>query len=194
MTKLNPLFYMVFLLTSIIMANVAKAETDIPLSVGGVTLGTSIDDYSFTRQENFIEEVIVSDINGFRKGYITFGLCSSPGEIIRIRLKYRDKSVSFFNDLLEQYKARFTSKPRFIGDSFGRVKSWKWSFKTNDGERVTLVLQHNLKDEDQSIGNTVKLSLPDRVIAERNCSNESIPQSQKKAESATTNWDLLLPH
>jgi len=60
---------------------------------------------------------------------------------------------------------------------------------------VTLVLQHNLKDADESIGNTVKLSLPDELAAERKCFNEIgyRQQEESKKEESIRDWETLLP-
>ena len=193
MTQLKCFFIMTILFIAVSLPGVVRADVEMPLSVGGFTLGTSIENYNFVSQENFVEEVIVTNIKGFRKGYIMYGACESPGEILRIKLKYKDKSVKFFNQLLEQYKKKFSSKPKFTGDSFGLLKAWKWSFNNDDGVRVSLVLQHNLKDADESIGNMVKLSFPDRLIAERKCSNKSTQPDDSDAKPIDDNWGLLIP-
>jgi len=193
MTQLKLFLFITILFIAESMSGVARADAGMPLSVGGFTLGTSIENYTFVSQENFVEEVIVTDIKGFRKGHIMYGVCESPGEIIRIKLKYKNKSVKFFNRLLKKYKKKFSSKPKFVGDSFGLVKAWKWSFNNDDGVRVSLVLQHNLKDADESIGNMVKLSFPDRLIAERKCSNKSTQRDESDVKPINDNWGLFLP-
>lgn len=184
-----------FTLIALSNAGLANSEPQRPLSAGGFTLGTSINDYSFVSRDNFVKEVIVSDIKGFRKGFITYGTCERPGEILRIKLKYTDKSYPFFEKLLKQYKNKFGSKPKFDGDSFGHVKAWKWVFTDEDGKRVSLILQHNLKNADESIGNMLKLGLPDQLIAERECSNRVDSQTQEglSEELLTPEWDVLLP-
>lgn len=184
-----------FTLIALSTAVLAATGPQRPLSAGGFTLGTSIKDYSFISRDNFVKEVIVTDIKGFRKGFVMYGTCERPGEILRIRLKYTDKSYHFFEKLLEQYKNKFGSKPKFVGDSFGHVKAWKWIFTADDGKRVSLILQHNLKNADESIGNMLKLGLPDQLIAERECSNRIDSQTQKSIseELLTPEWDLLLP-
>ena len=193
MTQLNVILMIIILFFAESMPGVARADAEMPFSVGGVTLGTSIEYYIFVSQENFVVEVIVTGIKVFRKGYILYGACERPGEILRIKLKYKDKSVKFFNQLLEQYKNKFSSKPKFVGDSFGLLKAWKWSFNNDDGVRVSLVLQHNLKDADESTGNMVKLSFPDRLIAERKCSNKSTQPDDSDDKPINGNWGLLLP-
>jgi hypothetical protein len=61
---------------------------------------------------------------------------------------------------------------------------------------VTLVLQHNLKDTDESIGNMVKLSLPEELAAERKCFNEIgyRQQEESKKDKSMRDWATLLPH
>jgi hypothetical protein len=44
-------------------------------------------------------------------------------------------------------------------------------FTDGQNNKVMLRLQHNLKNPDESIGNTVKLEFPDRIEAERLCFN-----------------------
>jgi len=183
------------LLTAITINSIAVAEEKAPLTAGGFTLGTAISGYKFTSQENFVKEVIITDIKRFRKGSVTYGVCDRQGEILRIKLKYHDKSYSFFEKLLKQYKQKFGSKPKYVGGRFGNIKSWRWSFTDEKGQRVKLVLQHNLKNLDESLGSTMKLSLPDQLIAERECFNKVSDQSQE-GETDTlpkADWNLFLP-
>jgi hypothetical protein len=177
--------------TGIALADPRKA----PMEVGGFTLGSSIGDYDMITYDNFVKEVVVFDVNGFEKAAITYGVCDKPGEIVRIKLKYKDRSFNFFKQLLKQYKNKFGDRPRYVGGSFGMVKAWKWAFENDKGQRVTLVLQHNLKDPDAAIGNVVKLNLPDQLIAERKCYSRTCDLRQKDSvkELPPPDWDLLLP-
>lgn len=177
-------------------AHWSAATPPIPSSVGGFTLDRSIEDYPVESHTNYLNEVIVTDLNGFRKAFITYGTCKNPGKILRIKLKYRDKSFDFFKELLKRYREKFGAKPKFSGDQFGNVKSWKWSFTDEQGRRVTLQLQHNLKDDEESIGNMVKLSMPRLMDDERQCFNERHDKdgeaSQEKTEG--TDWERLIPN
>lgn len=186
--------FFIILLGAGIPVSWTAAEVKPPTSVGGITLGTSIEGYNITVQENFLKEVTVLGLKGFRKGFITYGTCDRPGEIVRIKLKYDDKSLDFYENLLKKYKKKFGSKPKYVGDSFGNFKAWKWSFSGTNNKRTTLVLQHNLRDEAESIGNSIKLNLPDQLNAERECSNQK-SQAQAGAPSGSTNpdWEQLLP-
>ncbi len=184
-----------FLFTMTTTEGTAAEKPGGPMSAGGFTLGTSINDYSFISQKNFVEEVVISNIKGFRKGYVMYGTCDRPGEILRIRLKYTDESYSFFEKLLKRYKEKFGLRPKFVGDPFGKVKGWKWEFTLEDDRRVTLTLQHNLENDEESIGNTIKLGLPDQLIAERECSNKVSVKTDagEPQEIIVPDWDLLLP-
>ncbi|MBT8333870.1 MAG: hypothetical protein HKP41_11030 [Desulfobacterales bacterium] len=191
---LGTLLCCLVLLSMLTHASASKKIT-VPLSMGGFTLNTPIESYDITRYDNFLKEELVTDIEGFHKGFISYGTCKQPGNIVRIKLKYADKSYKFFEELLKKYNDKFGSKAKYDGDSFGNVKAWKWSFSDENGRRVTLVLQHNLKDADESIGNTVKLSLPDELAAERKCFNKIgyRQQEESKKEESIRDWQTLLP-
>ena len=177
----------------------AASPPKAPTSAGGFSLNTPIENYPVESHDNYLNEVIVADYKGFRKGFITYGTCRNPGKILRIKLKYKDRSFKFFQELLERYKNKFGAKPKFSGDQFGNVKSWKWSFTDENEQRVTLVLQHNLKDSDESVGNMVKLSLPDLMDEERLCFNErhhsknTTNTSQSKSDEKP-DWQVLIPN
>lgn len=195
MTKILIVLLCTLLLSISSPATKSVEAANPPLTAGGFTLGTLFKDYDVAQHENFVKEVVVYGIKGFRKGFITYGECDRPGEILRIKLKYKDQSYAFYEQLLERFKKKFKSKPKFTGGSFGKVKAWKWLFTSKEGQRITLVLQHNLKDEEESIGNTLKLSLPDQLIAERNCSNkeQSPPKEGIENQTQQLDWNLFLP-
>ena len=194
---INKRFTLLFilLLTVATTDGMAATGTKAPLTAGGFTLGTAISGYDFISHDNFVKEVIITDIKGFRKGFVTYGVCDRQGEILRIKLKYKDRSYPFFEKLFKQYKQKFGSNPKYVGGVHGVVKAWKWAFTDEEGERVTLILQHNLKSMDASIGNTMKLSLPDRLIAERKCFNKASFQREEEDEdkSPKPDWNLFLP-
>jgi hypothetical protein len=170
----------------------AATASTAPSSVGGFTLDHSIEEYAIESYANYLNEVIFTDLQGFRKGFITYGTCRNPGKILRIKLKYENKSHDFFKELLSRYREKFGAKPKFSGDQFGNVRSWKWSLSDEQGRRVTLELQHNLVDDEESIGNMVKLSLPELMDDERKCFNEryeAAEDSEKKAD-----WEDLIPN
>ena len=172
-----------------------------PSEVGGFKLGASIDEYDFISYRNFLKEVVIDKFSGFRKGMIAYGVCDHPGEIVKIKLKYLDPSKSFFKKLLKRFKKKFGDPDEFAGDSFGIVKAWKWHFKDQDGNRIVLLLQNNLKNPNEVTGNMVKLYMPDRIEAERKCFNKTCskrnPGAFKKArgkmEWDDSSWQQMVP-
>ena len=169
-----------------------------PMEIGGFRLGASIDEYDFISYRNFLKEVVVKDIDGFRKGIISYGTCARPGEIIKIKLKYLDTSESFFKELLKRYKKRFGAPDQYIGDSFGIVKAWQWEFTDKQGELIRLKLQHNLKNPDEAMGNTVKLEMPNRIREERKCFNRQCEARMREGNcpmptSKERSWSKLIP-
>lgn len=164
-----------------------------PSKIGGFTLKSDVSDYDIPHHKNYLNEVIITDLKGFRKGFIMFGTCENPGKILRIKLKYHDRSFKFFEQLLKRYKQSFGAKPKFSGDRFGNVKSWRWTFTDADGHRVSLVLQHNLKDTSESVGNMVKLSMPDLMDAERLCFNETHTSDSSQQKQTGQDWEILIP-
>ena len=190
MKKITLLFCLFLLVQSSAIAD----ENRVPSSAGGFTLNTQIKDYGVSSYENYLKEVIFTDLESYRKGFITYGVCNRPGEVLRIKLKYQNKSYKFFEQLLNKYRESFGEKPKFTGGAFGNVKSWKWSFTNDQDQRVTLVLQHNLKDSDESMGNMLKLSLPDLMNEERICFNKTHPQkSGSDAPASEADWSKLIP-
>lgn len=172
---------------------------DAPVEVGGITLGSSIDTYPDIISSNFMKEVVVTDRHGFRKGVISYGVCKYEGEILKIKLKYNDKSKSFFKTLLTKYRKKFGPPDSWNGDSFGLLHIWKWHFNDKDQNRISLNLQYNAKDPNETIGNVVKLSYPDRIEEERICFMQMCDQANEKTdkkfkkELEKTDWSYLIP-
>ncbi|MEN8190713.1 MAG: hypothetical protein ABFS19_12780, partial [Thermodesulfobacteriota bacterium] len=78
----HPAIHIIFvLLIAILPYRVTAKELKTPLSVGGMTLGSNVADYSDIEYSNFLKDITVNDWNGFRKGIISYGICDSPGEI-----------------------------------------------------------------------------------------------------------------
>ena len=170
----------------------AAAESKVPSSVGGFTLDRSVEEYPVEGYPYYLNEMIYTDLKGYRKAFITYGACRNKGKILRIKLKYENKSFDFFKELLSRYREKFGTKPKFSGDQFGNVRAWKWSFTDDQGRRVNLELQHNLRDDEESIGNMVKLSLPDLMNDERRCFNElHDPEEEVTGEA---DWEDLIPN
>jgi hypothetical protein len=182
---------------------------DGPEGVGGFVLGDDIDRYKDTadlmsvlpiRYAEYLREVVIKDIPGFKTGQIYYGVCENPGKILRIRLKYADGSKDFFEELLTRVKDRFGDPTEWRGDPFGVVIAWKWSLKTKSGRQVSMILQYNSMDDEESKGNTIKLALTEEMQKERACYLKSHPDSVDNPDGRPAggtpqrgDWQALVP-
>lgn len=171
------------------------ADETVPHEIAGFRLGASIDEYDFISYHNYLKEVFIEDVGGFRKGEISYGVCDRPGEIVRIKMKYKDSSRKFYNQLIKRYREKFGKPDEFTGDAFGIVLEWKWRFTDKNNNYITVNLQHNLKNLDENIGNMVKLTLPDRIEAERECFNRECEKKRQQCPSInmSADWENMIP-
>ena len=191
------------------LAGFARA-TDGPDQVGGFVLGDSVDKYKEKvdltsalpiRYAEYLRQVVIREVPGFKTGQIYYGACKYPGKILRIRLKYSDSSKAFFDELLERIQRRYGKASEWRGDPFGVVIAWKWSLTTRDGRHVSMIVQHNSLDEDEAKGNTIKMALTEMLDDERSCYLKAHPEEAKdlgddqgEAAKLTPNeWSLLVP-
>ena len=187
------------LLSLLLFVPVSFASDTVPHSVGGITLGTEISEYPDIVQSNFMKEVVITDRHGFRKGIISYGVCKYKNQILRIRLKYADKSKPFYKKLLKKFRAKFGPPDSWNGDSFGLLHVWKWHFVDKDQNRVSMSLQFNAKDPNETIGNVIKLSYPERIEEERLCFNRMCDEMhekssvQQKNDLKKSDWSYLIP-
>lgn len=174
----------------------ALSAIEIPQEIGGFRLGEDITEYSDIEYSNYLKDVVVTDWHGFRKGIISYGICASPGKIVKISMKYEDSSKDFYETLLKKFKKKFGKPALWGGDAFGILSKWKWIFIDENNRRVNLILQHNLKNHNENIGNMVKLYYPEREKEERLCFIEQceINKSEEQArERKEMNWDYMIP-
>lgn len=170
-------------------------EKNVPTEINGFRLGASIKEYEFLKNRNYLQEVMIDNIGGFRRGSISYGSCDHPGEIVRIKLKYKDNSEKFYKKLLKRFKKKFGEPEEFTGDAFGIVLSWKWRFTDKNNNYISLVLQHNKKNLDETIGNLIKLSMPDRIEAERLCYLQTCEKEKVQCpiNMMSDDWENLIP-
>ncbi len=186
----------------VLLAHTATAQT--PTQIGGFKLNSDITQYKHllktetTQSIRFLEaleEAEIQNVPGFRSGYIAYGTCANPGKIVRIKLKYKDASKAFYEELLEIYNKKF-DKPKWLGDAFHVISIWKWSFLDN-GTKVDLYLQHNLTDKSQKIGNSVKMTMVNLVKDEVDCFEKKNPDfrhsNPEKTDNDTIKWEALIP-
>lgn len=173
----------------------AADDITVPLEINGFKLGASIEEYNFIKHRNYLRDVVIDDIGGFRRGVLSYGNCDRPGEIIRIKLKYKDDSEKLYKQLLKRFRAKFGKPDEFTGDSFGIVLSWKWYFNDKNNNSITLTLQHNKKNMEETMGNMVKLTMPDRIEAERKCFLKTCAEEKMDCPVSmmSDDWDNLIP-
>ena len=163
----------------------------VPREIAGFVLGDPVDKYSDRlkmdtaqpiRYQEYLREVQIKDPEGFKSGVIWHSTSTQPGRIVRVKLKYNDSSKAFFDNLLKEFKKRFGKPTEWRGDCFGIFIAWKWSFKDTDGNRVSMILQHNIKDPKQKMGNNIKMTMWDLIDNERRIHEQK--QGPKKEKPA----------
>lgn len=199
------IFFLNMIICFLMIGNVSAQA---PVEIAGFALGKNIADYQDRvrmetmlpiRYAEFLKEVEIRNIPGYKSGLITYGDCAVPGRILRIKLKYDDFSRQFYNDLLERYKKRFGKPDRWRGDPFHVLVAWKWSFTDKEGNRISMILQHNIEDTTRKIGNAVKLSVLNFEEEEILCFEKKESEirenetKQHQKAGADQNWDLLIP-
>jgi len=137
-----------------------------------------------------IEEVEIKPIAGFKSGLIAFATCTAPGHIVRIKLKYEDSSKKFFEQLLQKIKKQY-GDPEYRGDPFRIVIAWKWSFVDKDNNRISLNLQHNTRDEEEKIGNSIKLTMINLIEKDQEC--YKIKQLNLREKLRQRKWEVMVP-
>jgi len=148
-----------------------------------------------------IEEVEIKSIEGIKSGLIGYATCTAPGKIVRIKLKYRDPSKKFYEELIERIKKKFGKPDEYRGDPFHIVISWKWSFVDKKNERISMTLQHNSMDTEEKIGNSIKLTNTSLIEEDLKCYKvKALDQRQKLRlrdwkvmKPGLSGWDLYVP-
>ncbi len=201
--------YILFLTGTIIVFLPVICLAQTPHEIAGFVLGENISDYKDRlrmetnlpiRHMEFLHEVEAKKIDGFKSGLIGYGTCKTPGRILRIKLKYADSSKKFYDALLKRFQARFGKPTEWQGDPFHIVINWKWSFTDKKNNKISLHLQHNTKDMEEKLGNSVKLSMTSAIKAERLCYQKKHPESltpwgkQKGSkEGGSDSWNQFIP-
>lgn len=138
-----------------------------------------------------IEEVEIKPIEGLKSGLIAYATCSAPGHIVRIKLKYKDSSKKFYENLLKRIKNEYGDPGEYRGDPFHILVSWKWSLVDKDGNRVSMTLQHNSMDTEEKMGNAIKLTMNSLIEEDQQCYKiKALDQRQKLRQRE---WKLMAP-
>jgi hypothetical protein len=148
-----------------------------------------------------IEEVELKSIKGIKSGLIAYATCTAPGHIVRIKLKYKDSSKKFFENLLKRIKKKYGAPDEYRGDPFQILIAWKWSFLDKDGNRISLRLQHNSLDAEQKKGNAIKLTMTNLIEEDQRCYKQKALDHREKLrqrdwkviDPGLAGWDLYMP-
>ena len=180
-----------------------------PSQIGGFVLGGNISEYKDRvkmetampiRYAGYLNEVETNPIDGFKSGLISYGNCAVPGRILRVKLKYADSTKKFYEALLKRYKARFGEPQEWRGDPFHILIAWKWSFADSKNNQISMIFQHNTKDDEEKLGNAVKITLTNLLEQERTCFEKKYPDyrsakppQQAEKKPGSVRWGRLLP-
>ncbi|MBI9088341.1 MAG: hypothetical protein JEZ12_03935 [Desulfobacterium sp.] len=190
------------------MAVPCLGQDAFPIHLGGFALGEDVsihgDRVNMTscrpmRYMEYLGEGEIQNVPGFKSGLIAFGTCDRPNKILRIKLKYQDRSKAFYKELMDRFEKRFGAPSEYLGDPFQIRIAWKWTFEDVKGGRISLILQHNTKDTDEKIGNAVKLSLTSQIDRERDCFKADHPKTKSLGQTGETlrsreMWKRYVPY
>jgi len=204
MNMKNLLFSTALLLSSTALIS-GTSIAQVPTQIGGIKLNENIKQYDAyikpktklpIRFMEYLDEVEINNVPGYKSGYIAYGNCAAPGKIVRIKLKYRDGKQKFFDKLFKEYKSRLGKPSEWLGDPFHVVTAWKWTFTDGDA-RVNLYLQHNTSDAEQKFGTSMKITMVNLIEAERLCFAEKFPNYRKATKVANPakvdGWKGMIP-
>ena len=199
--------YVVFGLLMLISGMPLGVRAEAPRSLAGFVLGGRMSDFEnrvdmntviATRYLESLKEVEAKEIRGYKTGLVTYGTCIQPPRIVRLKFKYADSSKSFFDALLKRYKMNLGQPDKWRGDPFHIVIAWKWHFTDKDGNRISIILQHNTRDEEEKQGNSVKMTMWNLMLDEELCFDKEHPEIEKPPNFTFTdpdsvNWKPLIP-
>lgn len=198
----------IWALPLVLTLSAGALAAEAPRHLGGFVLGAQIEEFKDlvdmdtcmgVRYMEYLQEAETRAIPGFKSGLITFGTCVDYGRILRIKLKYADDSKRFFNEMMKRLRQRFGEPDEYRGDPFHVMVAWKWSFEDAQGNRISLTIQHNTKDEEEKMGNAIKLSLGNQLEKERACFEAKHPDRTeagggKQPGASAEDWKRFVPY
>jgi hypothetical protein len=202
--------YALFFITVFIALTAGMSSAEVPYQVGPFILNHPITDFEkFVTMEStlpvrymeYVHEVEIKHIKGFKSGLIAYATCEEAGRIVRIKLKYADSSKKFYENLIKRIEKRYGKSDEYRGDPFQVVVAWKWSFVDKDKNRISLILQHNSRDEDEKMGNSIKLTLTSQIEEYKKCFEEKRARASGEPNKPIreieipnlSGWDLFVP-
>jgi hypothetical protein len=203
------MFFSILVAIALLFPNHASADKA-PLKIAGITLGEQIamfvdlvqmETSIVLRDRQYLREVNIREIDGYKSGTVDFGNCSKPGKIVRIKLKYEYEDKNFYDELLEKFKKKFGEPDEWRGDPFHVIIAWKWSFRDEKGNSISLILQHS-RDEEYKWGNSIKLTNTTLIEQERLCYekknkeegvSEESKSDTKRRKLSEKDYQLFIP-
>lgn len=187
------------ILAVVFMALPAFAGSKAPTTVAGISLGEDIALYkSLGRHEiagplsdaPFMDELTLlnDSIKGIRGGSIDYGNCKIPGKVIRIKLKFADRSMRLYDKLLDKYKDTFGNPDEWLGDAFHNVLAWRWNLNEG-GREVQLELMYS-KLPDLRPGVSIKMTDMTALKAEYDCYKKKVGSEEAKSGKHNKNVDI----
>lgn len=193
------------LIACIILAGLAVTAAhaeEPPSTLAGITLGDDFAKYEeLCRMEfygNSSDILFLKDaplkhgaIHGVRGGDIYTATCAHPNKVVRIKLKFVDRSKRLFDDLLKRYKKKYGDPDSYKGDAFRNVIVWEWIIK--NGERtVNLSLTYSVDPEFRP-GVTVKMTDVTLLQDDYKCYLSKTPPKKRKGMRHGINLDDFIP-
>jgi len=203
------MFFSILVAIVLLFPNNASADKA-PRKIAGITLGEQISMFVdlvqmetsiVLRDRQYLREVDIREIDGYKSGTVDFGNCSKPGQIVRIKLKYEYEDKNFYDELLEKFKKKFGEPDDWRGDPFHVIIAWKWSFRDEKGNSISLILQHS-RDEEYKWGNSIKLTNTTLIEQERLCYekknkeegvSEESKSDTKRRKLSEKDYQLFIP-
>lgn len=161
------------------LATPALAAKGFPTTLAGFTLGEPVERYEdYCRvgkaipvsDAPFLSEALLKSENlpGVRGGSLSFGNCLGDSRLVRIKLKFNDRSQGLFNRLYDRYEADFGKPDKYLGDTFKNVIAWEWNFEDGKGGRISLVLMWSREKEIRP-GVSIKMTQETYMAEEFEC-------------------------
>jgi hypothetical protein len=195
----------------IFMSAAVAGGAEMPRTIAGVTLGQPIRNFADivvmetalpVRYAENLYEVETRPIPGFKTGLLWYGTCLKDHPVVRIKLKYADSSRAFFDQLIDRFKKAYGEPDEYRGDPFQNVIGWKWAFTDPAGNRASMILQHNAMDEDEKVGNSLKLTLMNALEEDTRCYQKKTAgqgdnfrhrREGSALKPGVSEWDQYLP-
>jgi len=202
---MKKIIFCVLLVLSLCGPNSVWAET--PHELAGFVLGGDMHNFNDqvdsdtvipVRYLESLKEVEAKEIKGYKTGLVSYATCIEPSRIVRLKFKYADSSKRFFDELLQRYREKLGKPDEWQGDPFHIVIAWKWRFTDNDNNRISLILQHNTRDEEEKQGTAVKMTMWNLLLQEDRCFENkhpetAVPLNFKFTDPNSVDWKPLVP-